>query len=223
MTPTDNQSPRWYCLNAIGMATLCSSEDDARLEASNADSLYPRHAPHRAVQLVELFSESLLVQQAEALRLMRDAFLDSSGTHGAQEVAATEAADAALAAYESAITPKSVAGGEAGAAGITGGNGGVPDDAHILNFLVPWVISDDEQDRRDFTAAVRAMLAATPAPQPVALVPLHINELAAWLTVRYRAAGGKEGITDLSAFCEEVMRWTEAKHGIGLTMAGGEG
>lgn len=44
--------------------------------------------------------------------------------------------------------------------------------------------------------------------------PLHPAVLVDWLAARYRAAGGKEGITDLSAFCEEVMRWTETKHGI---------
>lgn len=50
--------------------------------------------------------------------------------------------------------------------------------------------------------------------------PLHITVLIDWLAARYRAAGGKEGITDLSAFCEEVMRWTEATHGIGGATTG---
>ena len=54
MTTTDKQSPRWYCLNAIGMATLCKDEQDARSIAAESDSVYPQHAPHRAVQLVEL-------------------------------------------------------------------------------------------------------------------------------------------------------------------------
>ena len=49
---------------------------------------------------------------------------------------------------------------------------------------------------------------------PAAQVPIHTTALIDWLAARYRAAGGKEGITDLSAFCEEVMRWTETKHGI---------
>ena len=53
--------------------------------------------------------------------------------------------------------------------------------------------------------------------KPEAQQPLHITVLIDWLAVRYRAAGGKEGITDLSAFCEEVMRWTEHKHGIGAS------
>jgi len=51
-----------------------------------------------------------------------------------------------------------------------------------------------------------------PAPQP-----LHITELVDWLAARYRAAGGKAGITDVSAWAEEVMRWTEEQHGIGTT------
>ena len=49
---------------------------------------------------------------------------------------------------------------------------------------------------------------------PAAQEPLHPTVLIDWLAARYRAAGGKEGITALSAFCEEVMRWTETKHGI---------
>jgi hypothetical protein len=47
---------------------------------------------------------------------------------------------------------------------------------------------------------------------------LHITQLADWLAARYRAAGGKAGITDVSAWAEEVMRWTEAQHGIGADL-----
>jgi hypothetical protein len=49
-----------------------------------------------------------------------------------------------------------------------------------------------------------------PAPQE----PLHVTHLIDWLAARYRAAGGKGGITDVSAWAEEVMRWTEEQHGI---------
>lgn len=53
------------------------------------------------------------------------------------------------------------------------------------------------------------------APQPApARVPLHITVFIDWLAARYRAAGGKAGITDVSAWAEEVMRWTEEQHGI---------
>lgn len=48
---------RWYMVNTIGMATLCRDELDAKQVASEADIAYPRHAPHRAVQLVEAPAE----------------------------------------------------------------------------------------------------------------------------------------------------------------------
>lgn len=46
--------PRWYCVNTIGMATLCRDEADARREAADADTVWPRHAPHVATQLVPM-------------------------------------------------------------------------------------------------------------------------------------------------------------------------
>lgn len=45
---------RWYCVNTIGMATLCRDEADARREAADADAMWPRHAPHVATQLVPM-------------------------------------------------------------------------------------------------------------------------------------------------------------------------
>ena len=44
---------RWYCLSTGWMATLCSDESDARQNVLEADALYARFAPHRAVQLVD--------------------------------------------------------------------------------------------------------------------------------------------------------------------------
>lgn len=38
-----------------------------------------------------------------------------------------------------------------------------PTDEHLMNFLAPWVIADDPQDRRDFLAALRAALSNPPA------------------------------------------------------------
>ena len=46
--------PRWYCLNNIGMATLCADQADAVAAALYADIAFPSCAPHRAVQMVEL-------------------------------------------------------------------------------------------------------------------------------------------------------------------------
>ena len=48
------QPARWYMVNKIGMATLCTDEYDARIEAANANEQYPLYRPHRAVQLVEV-------------------------------------------------------------------------------------------------------------------------------------------------------------------------
>ena len=53
-TPTDGTPPRWYCLNNMGMATLCADQADAEMTASDCDTEWPRQAPHRAVQLVEV-------------------------------------------------------------------------------------------------------------------------------------------------------------------------
>ena len=53
-TPTDGTPPRWYCLNNMGMATLCADQADAENVASDCDTEWPRQSPHRAVQLVEV-------------------------------------------------------------------------------------------------------------------------------------------------------------------------
>ena len=44
---------RWYMMDKIGMAMLCSNRADAEQEAKDATLCYPHMAPHRAVQLVE--------------------------------------------------------------------------------------------------------------------------------------------------------------------------
>lgn len=51
---TEKNNPHWYCVNTIGMATLCRDEADARREAADADAMWPRHAPHVATQLVPM-------------------------------------------------------------------------------------------------------------------------------------------------------------------------
>ena len=43
---------RWYFVTNDGAATLCVDEADARESAAEADLMYPRMAPHQAVQLV---------------------------------------------------------------------------------------------------------------------------------------------------------------------------
>ena len=45
---------RYYIVNQHGMATLCTDQADAVETALDADIAFPRGAPHRAVQMVEL-------------------------------------------------------------------------------------------------------------------------------------------------------------------------
>lgn len=61
---------RWYCVNTIGMATLCRDEADARREAADADAMWPRHAPHVATQLVPMAEIDRL--RARVAELERD-------------------------------------------------------------------------------------------------------------------------------------------------------
>lgn len=42
----------WYVVDAMGRCTLCAGADDALASARDAEVMWPRHAPHRAVQLV---------------------------------------------------------------------------------------------------------------------------------------------------------------------------
>ena len=49
-------TPRWYMVNKMGMATLCTDKADAEKEAADAQRFWPHMGPHRAVQLVEVDS-----------------------------------------------------------------------------------------------------------------------------------------------------------------------
>lgn len=44
---------RWYCVNAQGLPMLCDSKEDAEREAARNDKVWPKGAPHRAVQLCD--------------------------------------------------------------------------------------------------------------------------------------------------------------------------
>ena len=50
---TTPQPPRWYCVNNMGMATLCADQADAEMTAKDCNIQWPLQGPHRAVQLVE--------------------------------------------------------------------------------------------------------------------------------------------------------------------------
>ena len=43
--------PRWYCVSAAGLATLCADREDAQATAQHCDRDWPNGAPHRAVCL----------------------------------------------------------------------------------------------------------------------------------------------------------------------------
>lgn len=66
---------RWYCVNNFGMATLAVDKEDAEKTARDSDTLFPRHAPHRAVQLVELTPERAAA--AELLASLRECVEDT--------------------------------------------------------------------------------------------------------------------------------------------------
>ena len=65
---TDAQMGRWYMVDKIGMATLCSNRADAEQEAKDATLCYPHMAPHCAVLLApgacELKTTNATVQAA---------------------------------------------------------------------------------------------------------------------------------------------------------------
>lgn len=72
---------------------------------------------------------------------------------------------------------------------------GVPSDEHLMNFLAPWCISDDPQDQRDFLAALRAALRATP-PAPEAQQAQHDREIEEALTERDEATDFIDALLD---------------------------
>ncbi len=64
---------RWYMVNKMGMATLCTDREDAEKAAADAQSVWPHMAPHRAVLLVEASFEAADMATAAA-----DGFHDGS-------------------------------------------------------------------------------------------------------------------------------------------------
>lgn len=60
---------RWYCVNNIGVATLCKDKADAIANAKNCDSAYPAYGPHRAALLGDVASERERWQKAAAAAL----------------------------------------------------------------------------------------------------------------------------------------------------------
>ena len=63
---TEAQMGRWYMVNEMGMATLCSDKDGAEKEAADAQMAWPHMGPHRAVRLVEASFEAADMATAAA-------------------------------------------------------------------------------------------------------------------------------------------------------------
>ena len=53
LDPNAHTVARWYCVSREGIATLCVDEEDAQIEATNAQQNYPLNGPYRAVQMVD--------------------------------------------------------------------------------------------------------------------------------------------------------------------------
>ena len=57
---------RWYCVNKIGMATVCTSKDDAANVAADCFVSYPHNAPYHVVQLVPVDDLRGLMERMDA-------------------------------------------------------------------------------------------------------------------------------------------------------------
>lgn len=53
MRPRLSLSAAWCVVNALGVATLCVNEADAKREAARANAKWACYGPHRAAQLIE--------------------------------------------------------------------------------------------------------------------------------------------------------------------------
>ena len=50
----EGKTARWYCVSQDGRATLCAGKHDALENVASQNVDWPRSAPHRAVQLVDV-------------------------------------------------------------------------------------------------------------------------------------------------------------------------
>jgi len=73
---------RWYCVNKMGMATLCKSKDDAAYVAACCFTAYPVNAPYHVVQLVPVDDLRGLLERLDAAEkdAARYRWLESSAT-----------------------------------------------------------------------------------------------------------------------------------------------
>jgi hypothetical protein len=59
---------RWYVVDRNGLATVCAGEADARTQELQSRALYHRHAPYRAVRLVDAVTADALRAALTELR-----------------------------------------------------------------------------------------------------------------------------------------------------------
>ena len=114
---TTPQTPRWYCVNNMGMATLCADQADAEEVASDCDTQWPRQSPHRAVQLVEASTldteRTARIEAQQRLADMQELAAKSGLAHmKAVQEAVREALHEAQKACENLPAPESCSGVE---------------------------------------------------------------------------------------------------------------
>ena len=98
---TTPQTPRWYSVNNIGMATLCADKADAEDVARTCDIDFPRQSPHRAVQLVELSALELV--ELSALEKERTARIEAQQRLADMQELAAKAGLAHMKAVQEAV------------------------------------------------------------------------------------------------------------------------
>ena len=96
---TESQIGRWYMVNEMGMATLCSDKDGAEKEAADAQMAWPHMGPHRAVQLVEAADVEAMRAGYDAARLEIESLRAALATPQPAPASQGDALDAARYRY----------------------------------------------------------------------------------------------------------------------------
>jgi hypothetical protein len=83
--PLEHLVGRWYSVTRDGLACLCLDKKNAEEMAAQCDRDYPRHAPHKAMRLVDADGLDILRAENERLREVLSGavtVLDSLRTYG---------------------------------------------------------------------------------------------------------------------------------------------
>lgn len=76
--PHERTVGRWYSVTRDGLACLCLDEANARAMAAQCDRDYPKHAPHKAMQLVDAAALDGLRAGRDALRTALERCYDAA-------------------------------------------------------------------------------------------------------------------------------------------------